>query len=241
MDRNRLRMLAALGVIRMSQPPEGAPGGGADPRPPVPTPPPSGAPAPPADPKTFDQEFVTAIATREHDRGNRDGKRQADTDWLSRLGVSTVEEAEALAALAKTAREADDKNKTEAQRNLEAAAKTKAEAETLKAEAQAERFASRLERALTRAGMDEKVQPNVTVPGLTVESTPEEIETAITKLKTDVPNLFGAVTPPPPTADPLKPPGFRPPTGDFGGEGAKRFQAQAEREANRAKVAGGNR
>lgn len=225
MMKNRWLLLARAGMIRTNQPPGDAG------TPPVPTPPPSAPPAPPES-RTFDQDAVSAIATREHDRGAREGKRQAEEALLQRLGVTSVDDLDNVAALAKAAKEADDKNKTQAQKDAEEAAALRAEAETDRAAAKAERHSATLERLLTAAGMAPETQAYVTVPGLDVGATVEEIQEKVTAMKEAQPNLFGTAPAPtpPPNADPRPPVTGRTPQGEFGSEGSRRFAGQMARE-----------
>lgn len=229
MMKNRWMLFADRGMIRLNQPPT-QPGG--DLTPPVPSPPTHPPAQPPAEPKVFDQEKVSEIAAREHDRGSREAKRAADQAWLDRLGVTSVEEVDALRAAAQAQKEADEKNKSQAQKDLEAAQASRAEAERLLADAKADRHRAALTSALTTAGMPAATQAYITVPGVTADSSAEDISAAIEKMKTEQPTLFGTPAPtPPPGADPKPPAGGRAPRGDFGGDGAKRFEQQAKREA----------
>ena len=93
----------------MTAPTEGTPGGT----------PPAGAPA--ATPPSFTQDQVTSIATQNKDEGRRSALREV-TD---KLGGLSVEDA---AKLIEAARAADEANKTEAQRALDAAAADRAAA-----------------------------------------------------------------------------------------------------------------
>lgn len=224
MKKNRWMIFAEHGLINLSEPPAD-PGGDPTPKPT----PPANPPADPGPPRTFVQEEVNAIATREHERGAREAKKQAEEALLKTLGVESMDQVADLAALAAAAKAADDANKTQAQKDAEAAAKARAEAEADRATAAAERQATRLERTLSAAGMDEATQEFITVPGLTVDSTPEDIKAAVDKMKADQPNLFtGKVSVP--DGDPNPPGRRRPATGQFGGEGAKRFENQVKRE-----------
>lgn len=225
MSKKLMMFAQAHGLVRFNKPPDDAPSGG-----PVPTPP---APSSSPDAQVFDQAKVTEIATREHDRGTREGKRQADQAWLDRLGIESVEDAEALAALAKAAKEADERNRTQAERDAEQAAKDRAAAAADRAAAKAERHASTLERVLSAAGMPPETQAYITVPGLTVDSTPEEVEAKVAEMKTSQPALFGAPLVAPPNAPGVPPAAPRLPQGTFGGEGARRFESQAARQASR--------
>jgi len=206
----RWMMFADRGLIRLDQPTG------------TPTPTPTPIPTPPAPTGgTFTQEDLNRIAAAEADKGERRGKQAAAEEAAKTLGVS-VEEA---ARIIKAHQEAEAAAMSEAQR-LEAAAKaTQAAAEADRAAAKLELHAARVERALTTAGVDEKAIAAVNVPGITVDSTPEEIKAAVDKLKVDVPSLFTGVVVPP-NADPQRPgqPLGAPATGTLGGEGIKRFE-----------------
>lgn len=172
----------------MTEPnPAGAPG----------TPP---APAAPAVPPTFTQDQLTAVAAREKSEGRTAALREVS----EQLGMS-VEDAKTLLA---AARAADDANKTEAQRALDAANAAKAEAEAAKAEAAADRHVARVERLLTSSGA-----ANVAVAtralDVAVGADEATVTAAIEKLKTDAPGLFGAAPAAPhtaPGAPPQQPP-----------------------------------
>src|SRR5690606_2004609 len=164
----RWMMFADRGLIRLDQPTG------------TPTPTPTPIPTPPAPTGgTFTQEDLNRIAAAEADKGERRGKQAAAEEAAKTLGVS-VEEA---ARIIKAHQEAEAAAMSEAQR-LEAAAKaTQAAAEADRAAAKLELHAARVERALTTAGVDEKAIAAVNVPGITVDSTPEEIKAAVDKLK----------------------------------------------------------
>ncbi len=161
--------------------------------------PPAGAPAaPPA--ATFTQEQVTAIGAREKSEGRNAALREVS----DQLGMS-VEDAKTFLAAAKAA---DDANKTEAQRALDAATTARAEAETARSEAAADRHAARVERLLTTSGA-----ANVAVAAraldVTVGADEAAVSAAIEQLKTDAPGLFGAA-PSAPHTDPSRPPATPP-------------------------------
>lgn len=191
MHKSLIDRLAAAGMIRFAEPP--APGGGT---PPAPAPSPLAVPPAPA--ATFSQEDLSRIATAEHEKGERKGKQAALEEAAQTLGVS-LEEA---ARIVKAAKDADDALKTQAERDAAQAAADRAEAAAALAAARAERHASAVERALTAAGVDEAALGAITVPGITLESTPEQITAAVADLKTKVPSLFGTARPPVPKADP---------------------------------------
>lgn len=218
MPKSLIDRLYAAGMLRFSQPPEPA---GGTPTPPAPAPlaplvtdPPPGS--------AFSQQDVSRIATAEHEKGERKGKQAAIDEVQQTLGVSLEEAARLVAA----ARSAEDAAKTQAQRDAEAAAADRAAAAEALAAARADRHSALVERALTAAGLDEKALGAVTVPGITVESTAEQIAAAVTKLKTDVPSLFGPAAPIPP-ADPRPGAGGgipRPAGGTLGQGGTAEFE-----------------
>ena len=165
---------------------------------------PDGTPgAPPAGPpavKTFTQDEVTAIATREKDQGRVLALREA----TEKLGGLTIEDA---AKLAEAARAADEANKTEAQRELAAAQADKAAAAKEKADAAADRHAARLERLLGKAGA---VDVEIAARALDIALGADEaaVTAAIEAFKTKVPGMFATGTTPPNTD-----PGHQPPPG----------------------------
>lgn len=173
-------------------------------------------PAAPTDPraaenadKTFTQEQVTAFLTREKDQGERAGKAAvaaALNEKLVAAGLTDVDLDTAI-ALAASARAAEDAQKSEAQRALEAANTAKADAERIRAEATAELHAAKVTSALTSAGA-----ANVAIAARAIDvtpgATPEEIKAAVDKLKTDAPGLFATTAAP--GSDPGTPPGGKP-------------------------------
>lgn len=218
MKKSLMDKLYAAGMIQLEDPPGPSGGGAPTPSPTIFVQNPGGVQTPAG---TFSQDDLNRIAATEHDKGERRGKQAAMEEAAKTLGVS-IEEA---AAIIKAHNDAEDKAKTEAQRAAEAAVKTKADADADRLAAKAELHAARVERALTAAGVDEKAMSAVNVPGITVESTVEEIKAAVEKFKTDVPSLFtGTVIVP--KADPARPGQLlgTPPTGTLGAEGIKRFE-----------------
>ncbi len=174
---------------------------------------PEGTPGaqPPA--KTFTQDDVTAIATRNAE----DGRRSALREVTEKLGGLSVDDA---AALIDAARKADEANKTEAQRALDAAAADRAAAAKEKEDAAKDRHAARVERLLTGA-----VDVQIAARSLDVEVGADEdtIKAEIEKLKAKVPGLFGAA--PAPSTDPGKPPAGAP-VGKTAAERAAAIAAQ---------------
>ncbi len=175
--------------------------------------------------KTFTQEDLNRVATKE----KQDGERKARQDIAEQLGVSL----EDAAAIIKKAKEQDDKDKSEAQRREDAAAAREKAANEREAEAKRTVFETRLGRVLDKAGMSEAVQENVTVKGLTVDSSVEDIQAAVDKLKKDAPALFGGEEDDDDDfdADPKKQRKHksRQSKGAFGGDGADRFKREQER------------
>jgi len=135
-------------------------------------------------PKTFSQEDVNRIATREKEQG----KQAASRELAEQLGVS-VEEAKQIIQRAK---EADDAQKTEAQRAREAADREKEEAALEKRAATTERHEAAVERRLVMAGVTDEKKLARVMRMVTVEpgASSDEIQTDVDQLKTDFPELF---------------------------------------------------
>lgn len=132
---------------------------------------------------TFTQEDLNRIAAREKD----EGKRAALSEVAKTLGC-TVEEA---ADIIKRSKEADDAQKTEAQRAKEAAERAKAEADEEKAQAAREKHIVRVERALLKAGVpDAKIERVARMMDVEVGAEPEKLDEAAKALKKDFPELF---------------------------------------------------
>jgi len=171
--------------------------------------------------RTFTQEEVNRIATTQSDKAERSAKRKFEEELAEKLGGKSIEDMTAMMAALQSK---EDEKKTEVEKALEAATVTKTEADAIKREAAQDRYEARLERALTKAGMDEKIQATVSVPGINFESSAEDIAEAIEKLKTDIPAFFAAPGEgrPIPKADP-KIKAARPGSNSGASEGMGRF------------------
>lgn len=191
-----------LGTLRMEEGGGAGGDGGAE----------GGNPPAPA-PKTFTQEEVSAMLTREKDQG----KRAAEEAIAKQLGVS-IEDAKKLIADAK---KREDAEKSEAQKAREAADAEKAEAERNKSEAARERHATRVERALLRAlpkdldddKLDARVSKLTRLIDVEVGADDAAIKAAVEELRKEWPELFptngsgnGGKNPPPPGDPKGKPP-----------------------------------
>jgi hypothetical protein len=204
--------------------------GGAEGDPPTPPTP----PAPPESdpPASFTQADLDRIVGRE----KAEAKRTAEKQFAETLGV-TVDEAKAIIAAKNTA---DDAAKSEAQRALDAATATQAEAVQAKADAVRERFEAKVERALVNAGVGSGIEDPAKAAAavtratrmvtLDTDSDDAAIAAEIEALKADVPGLFTT-----PTAAGGTPPsgvtGARPPQGGQGNvtaleAGAALYQSQ---------------
>lgn len=179
------------------------------PTPPVPAPPnPAPTPEPPAPaptpPASFTQDDLNRIATRE----KAEGERAAAARFAQDLGVS-LEDAKRIIAEAKTR---EDSQKSEAQRETEAAATARSEADKEKAAAAKERHEARLDRAFVVAGITDEAKIAKFSRLLDVElgASPEDVKKAIESLKTDMPELFGAADPDPTKRVPPKAPNSDP-------------------------------
>lgn len=177
--------------------------GGSDipPAPPAPpTPKPTDPPAPAPTDKSFTQDDVTRIATRE----KAEGRQAGINEMMKELGVTDLEEGKALL---KRIRDAEDAQKTQSQRDAEAAATAKAEAEADKAEAAQERLLARMERALTRAGVPaERLDKVVRLLDLNDPKADDaKVTEAVEAVKKDFPELFTGAAPPDPGRNPPKP------------------------------------
>jgi hypothetical protein len=188
----------------------------------APTPPPAPAPA---DQPRFTQADMNATVARE----TQAAQTKATTDLLAKLGYSSVEEAEQAA---KAAKDAADALKSQQQRDADAAAEAKRIADAEKADAAREKHEARVERALSKAGLDldnaTLLRAGLAAIDLQPGADADAITAAVDKLKKDAPQLFGTATPTPgaPGSDPGTPrPTPAAPTGEFGSKGA----AEAER------------
>jgi len=195
-------------------PPAPAPGPAPAPTPPAPAP----APTPPEPGKTFTQEDITRIATRE----KAEGRTAATNELLKSLGVETMEQAQEIL---KRQRDADEATKTQQQKDAERAAKDREEAAKEKTSATHERMMAKIERALVRAGVQDGTLDDV-AKLVTIDDPSKAddgvIKTAVEALKARLPMLFGPASPEPGSGPP-KPgdpgPGPRPPKpGDIQGQ-----------------------
>lgn len=155
-------------------------------------------PTPPADtPRVFTQDDVTAIATREKAQGHRAAMQEVS----EKFGMS-IEDATAALAAKKLA---DDAQKSDAQKDREAAAADRADAAQIKAAATQELHAAKVTSALIAAGVDAKTIPviNLAVP---VGADAAAITVAIDALKVAAPGLF-TVAPARQDTTPPAPPG----------------------------------
>lgn len=141
---------------------------------------------------SFTQEDLNRIATRE----KAEGERAATARFAAELGVP-IEDAKRIIANAKAA---EDSQKSEAQLAREAADAEKAAAATEKAAAAREIHEARIDRAFIASGVTDPAKIARFGRMLEVEpgATPDEIKEAVDKIKTEMPELFTPVTPPPP-------------------------------------------
>ena len=164
-----------------------------------------GAPGAAPAAKTFTQDDVTALAAAERDQGKRAGKAAAQDEINAAIKAAGLPDGTDLSAVleaAKRATAADEAAKTQAQRELDAAAKAKADAEQLLATAAKTLHDAKVERALAGA-------VNVAIAAraldVAVGADDDAIKAAVDNLKADVPGLF-STTAPAPGSDPGNPP-----------------------------------
>lgn len=155
--------------------------------------------------KTFTQDDVTALAAAERDQGKRAGKAAAQDEINAAIKAAGLPDGTDLSAVleaAKRATAADEAAKTQAQRELDAAAKAKADAEQLLATAAKTLHDAKVERALAGA-----VNATIAARALDVAvgADDDAIKAAVDKLKAEVPGLF-STTAPAPGSDPGNPP-----------------------------------
>jgi hypothetical protein len=167
-------------------------------------------------PQAFSQDDMTRVAAREKDQGKRQGQREV----LEALGFGSLDEARDFAKLLKDAEAAQLSEVERAKRDAE---KAKSEAESIKAEAKRDRYMALVERELLKEGIDlNHVAKLSKLVEADVNSSPEDIATAVADLKADMPSVFGiqdvheepgaqnSGTPTPPASDPGKAPGTKP-------------------------------
>lgn len=139
------------------------------------------------DKKSFSQDDLDRVGTREKSRGKRQGRKEL----FDELGVADLDELKAK--LGKV-----EENDAEGQRDLdaqkEAAAKSKRDADQARKEADEERFLARVERRLIKADADperlEKIARLLDFEDDVSELDLEDIDAAIDDLKKDMPELF---------------------------------------------------
>lgn len=146
--------------------------------------------------KTFTQERLNQMMTRE----KREGRTAATNAIVEQLGVD-VEEA---AAIIKAAKEREDSEKSEAQKAKDAAEAARKAAESDKSESAKERHALRIERALFRSGIPvpdddddagaEKLSRLTRMVTAEVGAEQSDINAEVSKLREDFPELFAAKT-----------------------------------------------
>lgn len=143
---------------------------------------------PPAS-RTFSQEEVTRMLTREKDQGEAAGLRKLEEQLQAEFGVD-LDTAKKMLKASKDRQEAE---KTEAQRAKEAADAEKAAAAKERQEAATERHSVKVERALLKAGADpEKIDRLGRLVDAEVGADEAAIVAAVEAVKTDFPTVFGA-------------------------------------------------
>lgn len=198
-------------------------GGSGPPTPPPPSPPPPPAPEspppnpptpPPAPPRTFSQDEVNAIATREAQAA----ERTAQQKLFQSLGL---ENADQLKELVERQRKADDAGKSELQKQQDAATAERKAAEAEKVAAAVERFDARVERAFASVGAVSDGTPESDARlsrirrMITVDQTADyaAVKADVDAIRTEFPALFGEPGgTPPPGSPPSDPKGKPPPT-----------------------------
>jgi colicin import membrane protein len=158
-----------------------------------------GDPDNPPPPQTFTQADVDRMVGQ----ARKEARTSAANELAEQLGCS-VEDAKAKIAAAIAA---DDAQKTEAQRALEAAQAEKAEAAAEKAAAAQERFDLRVERKLIAAGVGQAIADDADgtkaaaaiararrLLDVSADATDADIAAEIEAVKADVPSLFSAPT-----------------------------------------------
>jgi hypothetical protein len=160
-------------------------------------------PDPKTDPdagKTFTETELAARAAKEKSEGERNGR------WttLERLGLPRDTDLDALKSRLEAIAAAEEAQKTEAQREKDAAETARRDAEAEKASAAQTRHAADVERFLLRAGVgagetdEDKLAKALGRAAALIEreapvgSDAEKIKQAVADLKQDMPALFGA-------------------------------------------------
>lgn len=156
-------------------------------------------------------------------------KRKAMEDVAKQLGVS-VEEAKKII---EDHRKQEDKDKSEAQLEKEAAARERAAAETEKSEATKEKHNAAVERALLRAlpkdlddkVLDAKVSKIARLVDVEVGADADAIKKAVESLQKDMPELFGGTVEGAPNSDPPGTPPKKKTSDDAFSKGAERAKS----------------
>jgi uncharacterized membrane protein YqiK len=169
--------------------------------------------------KALTQEEVNALIGQRVAEAARAAKREAEQALTAKLGGKTLEE---VLAAAQAAEEAEKARMSEAERIKAEAEQVKAEAEAARAAAKAELHTTRVRAALLAAGAPEAGLDAIHLPDLTVDSTPEDIKTAVDALKAKLPGLFTGKAQAP--GDPGKPPAPVDHPGEFGAGGLSEFE-----------------
>lgn len=138
-----------------------------------------------APPRTFTQDEVNRMLAAEKDQGRRAGKK----DVLEKLGVDSVDAAEAAV---RAAAEARDANKTAEERARAAAEEDRRAAAEDRAAAQRERVTAHRLAALTRAKCASPEDGVKLLGDLAPDATDDETAAAIASLKERLPALFTA-------------------------------------------------
>jgi DNA-binding transcriptional MerR regulator len=151
-------------------------------------------------------------------------KAQAERAAIAKVATDLGVSVEDAKTIIKERHDADAARLSEAEKSAQAAAKDKADAEKLKAEAAADRHAAKVERALIAAGGNVKTARMIDLqPG----ATDDEIKTAVEALKTEIPALFTTTGEAPAAGDgqnpnPQPPARGTAPKAPFGGKGLER-------------------
>lgn len=134
--------------------------------------------------RTFTQDDLTRVGTRE----KREGKRAGQRELLEALGFNDVDEATEFVQSMKDRQDAD---KDELTREKEAAAKTRAEGEAAKTAAAQARHEANVLKGLLLAGADVKSADKlVRMVDAEVGAEADDIATAVESLKEEFPALF---------------------------------------------------
>lgn len=143
---------------------------------------------PPAS-RTFSQEEVTRMLTREKDQGEAAALRKLEEQLQAEFGVD-LDTAKQMLKASKDRQEAE---KTEAQRAKEAADAEKAAAAKERQEAARDRHSIKVERALLKAGAEaENTELLSRLVDAEVGADPDAITAAVEAVKTKFPAEFGA-------------------------------------------------